>query len=240
MPRFFTDHITDDRLVITGEDAKHISKVLRLKQGDMLTACDMAGFDYHAEIQELTADAVTAVITEKLPSHTEPTVYFTLYQALPKGDKLEFIVQKAVELGVSSIVPVMTRRCVSRPDSKSMEKKIQRLQKIAFEAAKQSGRGMIPQIAPLMDYKEAISAMAADERAMLFYENATDDLKGVLTDAPASVSLMIGAEGGFDEGEIDFAKGKNIPVLSLGKRILRCETAPLCALSILLYETGNI
>jgi 16S rRNA (uracil1498-N3)-methyltransferase len=174
------------------------------------------------------------------PSETEPSVKVTLYQAMPKSDKMELIIQKAVELGVSAIVPVQTKRCVSRPDAKSMAKKLERYNRIALEAAKQCGRGRIPQVLPMLDYSEALTAMKADERAFLFYENSTSSFRKELEQKVSSVSIMVGAEGGFEEEEVSKALEQGIASLSLGKRILRCETAPLAALSIIMYETGNM
>ena len=173
-------------------------------------------------------------------SQSEPSVKVHLYQAMPKGDKLELIIQKAVELGVGSITPVMTRRCVSKPDAKSMAKKLERYNRIALEAAKQSGRGKIPQVKPLLDLNEALDEMAETSCPILFYENATAPAKEVIDQAGQEIAVLIGSEGGFDESEVVKAKEKGCQVLSLGKRILRCETAPLAALSIIMFETGNM
>lgn len=160
--------------------------------------------------------------------------------AMPKAEKLELIVQKAVELGVGEIIPVLTRRCVSRPDSKSFEKKRVRLARIAAEAAKQSGRGRIPQVREMMDLRSALEEMAARPGAMLFYERSTAPMREVLDRIEGEASLLIGAEGGFDESEVELALSMGIPSLTLGPRILRCETAPMAALSVLMYHTGNM
>ncbi len=240
MPRFFTETIDETRGIITGDDAKHIAKVLRMHPGEKLVACDTKGTDYDCAIAEVSDKEVALTVERAYPSETEPTVSVTLYQAMPKSDKMELIIQKAVELGVGAIVPVQTKRCVSRPDAKSMAKKLERYNRIALEAAKQCGRGRIPQVLPMLDYGEAIAAMKQDERAFLFYENSTSSFRKELEQGVRSVSIMVGAEGGFDEVEVQQALAAGVASLSLGKRILRCETAPLAALSIIMYETGNM
>ena len=240
MPRFFTETIDETKGIITGDDAKHIAKVLRMKAGEKLVACDCQGRDYDCVISEVCDKQVELTVEKVYPSETEPSVKVTLYQAMPKSDKMELIIQKAVELGVSAIVPVQTKRCVSRPDAKSMAKKLERYNRIALEAAKQCGRGCIPQVLPMLDYSEALTAMKADERAFLFYENSTSSFRKELEQKVSSVSIMVGAEGGFEEEEVSKALEQGIASLSLGKRILRCETAPLAALSIIMYETGNM
>ena len=240
MPRFFTETINETKGIITGDDAKHIAKVLRMKTGEKLVACDCQGNDYDCVISEVTDKQVELTVERAYPSETEPTVRVTLYQAMPKSDKMELIIQKAVELGVSAIVPVQTKRCVSRPDAKSMAKKLERYNRIALEAAKQCGRGRIPEVLPMLDYSEALTAMKADERAFLFYENSTSSFRKELEQKVASVSIMVGAEGGFEEEEVNKALEQGIASLSLGKRSLRCETAPMAALSIIMYETGNM
>ena len=240
MPRFFTETINETKGTISGDDAKHIAKVLRMHAGEKLVACDCQGFDYDCVIDSLTDKDVELSVERKYLSETEPSVRVTLYQAMPKSDKMELIIQKAVELGVSAIVPVQTKRCVSRPDAKSMAKKLERYNRIALEAAKQCGRGRIPQVLPMLDFTEAIKAMKEDQRAFLFYENSTSSFRKELEQGVSSVSIMVGAEGGFEEEEVQKALDLDIASLSLGKRILRCETAPLAALSIIMYETGNM
>ena len=245
MPRFFTQDITEAGGCITGEDAKHIAKVLRMKVGDELTVCDTKGRDYDCMIEEIGAGEVRLKVLSVAPSQSEPDVRVHLYQAMPKADKLETIVQKAVELGAASITPVMTRRCVSRPDAKSMDKKLVRYNRIALEAAKQCGRGVVPPVLPLLELPQALEQMQRTGCPILFYENATAPAKQVIAKARESgkeleIAVLIGAEGGFDEDEVALAMEHGCHILSLGKRILRCETAPLAALTILMYETGNM
>lgn len=245
MPRFFTQDITEAGGCITGEDAKHIAKVLRMKVGDELTVCDTKGRDYDCMIEEIGAREVRLKVLSVAPSQSEPDVRVHLYQAMPKADKMETIIQKAVELGAASITPVMTRRCVSRPDAKSMDKKLVRYNRIALEAAKQCGRGVVPPVLPLLELPQALEQMQRTGCPILFYENATAPAKQVIAKARESgkeleIAVLIGAEGGFDEDEVALAREHGCHILSLGKRILRCETAPLAALTILMYETGNM
>lgn len=245
MPRFFTQDITEAGGCITGEDAKHIAKVLRMKVGDELTVCDTKGRDYDCMIEEIGAGEVRLKVLSVAPSQSEPDVRVHLYQAMPKADKMETIIQKAVELGAASITPVMTRRCVSRPDAKSMDKKLVRYNRIALEAAKQCGRGVVPPVLPLLELPQALEQMQRTGCSILFYENATAPAKQVIAKARESgkeleIAVLIGAEGGFDEDEVALAMEHGCHILSLGKRILRCETAPLAALTILMYETGNM
>ena len=170
MPRFFCDAIAGGKAVITGEDAAHIARSLRMQPGERLTLSDGQGTDFDCVLDLVTPQEVFLTVLESYPCRTEPSVYVRLYMAMPKAEKLELIVQKAVELGVGEIIPVLTRRCVSRPDPKSFEKKRVRLARIAAEAAKQSGRGRIPQVREMMDLRPALEEMAARPGAMLFYE----------------------------------------------------------------------
>ena len=223
MPRFFTSAVQFDEAasvgsaVIDGEDGRHIARSLRMHTGDALTLSDGAGTDYTGEIESITGDTVMVRLTDKFKNRSEPALRVTLYPGMPKADKLELITQKAVELGVTKIVPVLTSRSVSRPDAKSVSKKQERLQRIALEAAKQSGRGIIPEIGKMTDLESALRT--APGKKILFYE---------------------GPEGGFDAAEVQLAKQYGAASATLGPRILRTETAPLAALSVLMYITGNM
>lgn len=239
MPRFFTTDIDGNTARISGEDARHIAKSLRMRPGEEITLSDGAGFDYRCRLSAVSPDYTEAEILEKSPNKSEPRVKIRLYQALPKSGKLEFIVQKAVELGVSEIVPVLTRFCVSRPDHSAAAGKAARLQKIAEEAAKQSGRGIIPQVLPLCPFAEAIAGMKTFGRAILFYENAGLPLRGALVESPGSLAVMIGGEGGFSPEEAGLAGQNGIALASLGPRILRCETAGIAAISAILFALGE-
>lgn len=239
MPRFFTADISNGKARVTGEDAKHIAGSLRMRPGERLTLCGLDGFDYHCVISEVSNKLVAADVLEKLPNVSEPGVRLSLYQALPKSDKLELIAQKAVELGVSELTPVLTSRCVSRWDEKDAEKKRLRLQKIMLEAAKQSERGIIPEIRPLCGFGDAIMGMKQAELAILFYERAGTPLREIMTGRCKSIALMVGSEGGFSEDEALFAARNGVLAASLGPRILRCETAAICALSAIGFAAGE-
>lgn len=236
MPRFFTTQITDTTAVIEGEDARHISKSLRMRQGEELTVCDGSGYDYHGVIDGCDEEQVVIRIHRSEPSKGESVIGVTLYQAMPKGDKLDTIVQKAVELGAVEIVPVLTEFCVSRPKPEAFEKKRQRLNRIALEAAKQSGRGIIPQVAKLITFTETIKRMGKPQKGIMFYENTEQPLHSLLEEAGLeSLGVFIGSEGGFSPKEVAQAQEQGIAVASLGRRILRCETASACALSAISY-----
>jgi 16S rRNA (uracil1498-N3)-methyltransferase len=239
MPRFFVapGSVADNFAVLTGEDANHC-KVLRLGKGDAVTLCDGQGTDYSCVISDMSPGQVCLVVRSADPSHAEPGVEATIYMAFAKADKFEHVIQKATELGACRIVAFPSARCVSKPDSKSLQKKLERWQKIAEAAAKQSGRGRIPQVTALASYGEALSQAAQAELAVFFYENAHScTFRAALEARPArTVSLMTGPEGGFEPEEVTAAEQAGLVVCSLGSRILRCETAPLCAISALLYH----
>ncbi len=239
MPRFFLEKMNIETPVITGGDAKHIGFSLRMKPGELLTVC-AEGTDYQCSINRITEDAVFLDILESSLCAAEPSINLTLYQAVPKLDKLEMIIQKAVELGASKIVPVLTRRCISRPTEKDFSKKLERLRKIALEAAKQSGRGIIPEIAPIISFKNAISEMAESECSAMLYEEGGIRFSELETENKNNFSLFIGSEGGFDPEEAQYARDAGINMIWLGERILRCETAPLTAISLLMYITKNL
>lgn len=243
MPRFFIDEKPQgENITITGEDAHHITKVLRMKINEQLVICDSKGNDYNCQIESLQKDCVCCKIIETTQSVGEAKTDVTLYMALPKGDKMDFIIQKAVELGAKKIVPYIAKRSVSRPDEKSMHKKCDRWRKIAKEAAMQSGRGIIPEVCDVLTFKDAVKQASECQFALFLYENEQEtSIKNVLSQKEiSSVALMIGPEGGFDESEVKLAVNANMKSVSLGKRILRCETAPIVSLSIVMYESGSI
>lgn len=239
MPRFFLEKMNTENPVITGSDAKHIGFSLRMKPGEPLTVCAQ-GIDYRCNVKQITEDAVFLNIVESKLCAAEPSINLTLYQAIPKMDKLETIIQKSVELGATKIVPVLTRRCISRPSEKDFNKKLERLKKISLGAAKQSGRGIIPQIMPLMSFKNAVAEMAESECPIMLYEEGGVRFSQLETAEKKNFSLFIGSEGGFDTEEVEYARDAGINMVWLGKRILRCETAPLTAISILMYITKNL
>jgi 16S rRNA (uracil1498-N3)-methyltransferase len=239
MPRFFEDAFSPEQPLLTGEHLRHIGYALRMRPGEKLTVCS-CGTDYDCEIAEITADAVTLRILSAAPCCTEPSISVTLFQALPKSDKLEQIIQKSIELGVTEIVPVLTRRCISRMNSGEFQKKLPRFQKIAQAASQQSGRGIIPVVAPLHTLEMAAARMRDLEVPLVLYEGEGGiSFSKVRADAK-SYGLCIGSEGGFDPAEIEFLQENGVQPVWLGKRILRCETAPLTALSVLMFHTGNL
>lgn len=240
MPRFFqsSEKAENGVFEIFGEDAKHISFSLRMRTGEHLTICDGAGTDHECEIIFMDGQCVRLSVLSSHPTETEPPVAIRLYQSVPKGDKFEYIVQKAVELGVSEIVPVFSSRCIVKPDPKSEEKKLARLSKIALEAAKQCGRGRIPKILPYMTYAEAVKSCG--ENAFICYENEKSySLKQYLQEFSEkdakSISFFVGPEGGYAGEEILLAANHGIPAVELGPRILRCETASGFVLSSMTF-----
>lgn len=239
MPRFFTDDITQDIGVIRGADAVHIGRSLRMRLGDEIILCKN-GVEYISNIRSISDSEVICDITSSRKTLAEPDIEVVLYQAVPKLDKLEFIVQKATELGVSSIVPVLTKRCVSRPDAKSFEKKRERLSKIALEAAKQSGRGLIPEVSPIIDIGEAVERLCTHDVSLICYEKGGRSLSEAGLGGCKSVGVFIGSEGGFEESEAQLCIDRGITPIGLGSRILRCETAPIAAISIIMHLTGNM
>lgn len=238
-PRFFAENI-GDTIIINGDDAKHISAVLRMKAGDNAVISDNKGTDYLCRLLSGTKEFAEFEIIDKQKNIAEPNIEVTLYQAMPKNDKMDFIVQKATELGVTKIVPFLSKRCVSRPDDKSFGKKLERYNRIAYEAAKQCGRGIIPEVLPIMSYKNAISQLKSDDLNILFYECGGQPLDKIIADSKRNISVFIGSEGGFEQEEVELATSKNVKIASLGARILRCETAPVAAISILMNLTGNM
>ena len=241
MPRFFVESVENDFIEINGDDARHISLSLRMKKGESLVLCDGKGREAEAVIREAFPESVVLDITERRDSIAEPKTEVVLYQAIPKFDKLEYIIQKSVELGVSKIVPVLSSRCISRPDEKTMKKKLERLRKIADEAAKQSGRGKLPEVGELLSFKNAVAEMVKAETPIFFFEHAEYPLHEIMEKRRGGkIAMMVGSEGGFSEEEAAFAAEKGALIASLGPRILRCETAPVAALSAIMYAAGEM
>lgn len=235
---FCENEIAGDLCTLTGDNARH-AKVLRLRQGEAVTVVTPKGVQCECTVAQIDDGNVALEVLSQKPCENEPDVFVTLYQALPKGDKMDYIVQKCVELGVSRIVPMLTARCVSRPDEKSLKKKIDRWQKIALQAAMQSRRGIIPQVCPCVSFKQAAQLTAENEKTIFFYELGGQSVKEILTDKPKTIGMFIGSEGGFEEAEVQTVVQNGGKAATLGKRILRAETAPLAALSIIMYQTDN-
>ena len=242
MPRFFVPDagFDADFVRITGDDARHIARALRMATGETVTVCDMHGTVHACVLEKITDEAVTARIVGRTPSDTEPPYPVTLYQAFPKGDKMDVIVQKAVECGACAVVPFLSARCVSRPDDKSMEKKLARWQRIALEAAKQCGRGTVPTVRAPLSFGEMLAAATDASLPLFCYEgDGTASLRTVLAAADTahmrSVSLVVGSEGGFSEKEAADAADAGFRMCGLGRRILRCESASGFALACIAY-----
>ncbi len=242
MTRFFAEpeDMQPDFFVLTGENAKH-AKVLRLKAGEQVLVCDGQGGEALCTVSDVSDGQISLVVQKRQASGAEAAVRVSVYMAFPKADKLEHVIQKATELGAYEIVAFPSNRCVSRPDDKSLAKKLERWQKIAASAAEQSGRGVVPQVLTLPNYKAALERAAGADKALLFYENeqATTLKMALSASSYKTVSLLTGPEGGLELSEVEQAKAAGLQVCTLGKRILRCETAPLCALSAVMYDAGE-
>ena len=234
MPRFFVDAAPCDIYVLTGDDARHAAGSLRLRAGEPVTLCDGHGTDYSCICTEVHAGEVQLKVVESLSSRGEPPCEIVLYQCLPKGDKMDEIVQKSVELGATRIVPVLSHRCVSRPDAAALKKKTSRWSQIAREAAMQSGRGRIPPVEECVSYEEALHQMAASPCPVLLYEGERKlglsdlDLKG-------GCALLVGPEGGISPQEAQGALSMGVRAITLGPRILRTETAGPAAIAIVTF-----
>ena len=239
MPKFFAEkqNITGGTIRLSAEDEKHIKTVLRAREGECLTVCDGEGTDYECKVASLENGVLLEILSEA-PCEAEPKTKITLYQGLPKADKMELIIQKCVELGVDRIVSVSTERSIVKLDKKEA-KKLERWQKIAESAAKQSGRGKIPEVCQhVMKFRDAVSEAAELDGAIIPYEKERERgiRKFVSEFRGESVGVFIGPEGGFSEDEIGLAKEKGISPVTLGKRILRTETAGMVTAALLLYE----
>ena len=241
MARFFVDadQMRGSSVSLTGENAQH-ARVLRLKIGEQVVVCDGAGEECVCEVESIGGDVALTVL-ERRTAASEAKVQVSVYMGFPKSDKLEHVIQKATELGACEIVAFPAARSVSRPDEKSLKKKLERWQKIAASAAEQSGRGRIPKVLVLDSFSCALKRAAQADKALMFYENErATTLRMALQDCGfTSVSLMTGPEGGLEEAEVQQAIDAGLQVCTLGRRILRCETAPLCALSAVMYASGE-
>lgn len=244
MPRFFLQrkNISDGIVTIQGDDARHISRSLRMRPGEHITVCDMQKRVYDCVLEEFTPDTVRAKVVAESESETEPPVFIKLYQALPKSDKLDTIIQKAVESGASEIIPFESERCVVRIEPSKEDKKLERRSRIALEAAKQCGRGIIPAVRAPLTFEKILTDADDCQLKLFFYEgDGTVSLREVLEEIPSGVlpekvAAVIGSEGGFSLCEVERAKKAGFVICGLGKRILRCETAPGFVLACLAYR----
>ena len=233
------EQLSENTALITGEEAQHISRVLRMKKGDEVTLCDGEGNFYEARLTDFNEKSVEAEILSMRRAETEPRVKLSIFQGVPKNPKLETIVQKLTEIGATAVVPMDTQRAVAKLDKSA---KVERLRKIAREAAKQSKRGIIPTVSDTMSFKDAIKEAAKADLMIIAYEEEHEtSLKSALQGkTPESVSVLIGPEGGFEKEEVEKAVALGAVSVTLGKRILRTETAPIAISSAILYELGEM
>lgn len=241
MPKFFKEHFADEPY-ITGDDAVHIAKSLRMRVGEALTVSDTRGTDYECVITSVSPERVELTALTSHANVTEPTIEITLFQCMPKSDKMDSVVRQSVELGASSVVPVISSRCVSLPDKKSADKKAARWQKIADEAAGQSGRGILPRVHSQISYTEMLKCLDEFELALMFYELGGVSIRTALSNCSEAkkIAVIIGPEGGFSKEEAEHAASSGAVICTLGKRIFRTETAPLAAISAIMTLTENM
>jgi 16S rRNA (uracil1498-N3)-methyltransferase len=244
MSRFFVnkESIYADTIIIHGEDVDHIKKVLRLREGNSIILCDGHCREYLVEIIKIDKNDIHTKIKKTMQSISEPPTNVTLFQGIPKSDKMDFIIQKAVEIGVSSIVPVITERTVVKfSDERDIIKKVARWNKISEEAAKQSNRGRIPAVLMPVPFRDAILLDEMSLRIIPYELEQSNRLKPLLqNEASPHVSIFIGPEGGFSSSEVEDAVKANIVPITLGPRILRTETAGITVLSIIMYQIGDV
>lgn len=250
MHRFFVNRdqidLIENQITIENEDVRHISRVLRLTEEDKLEICDGGNMEYICRIESINKDKVLLSIINKRQSIQEPPIKAVLYQGIPKSTKMDLIIQKTVELGISEIVPVEMRRTIVQfKNQKDKQNKVDRWQKIALEAAKQSKRGIVPTIHMPISFKEAIERSRTNQLNLMPYED--EDRKGFRTvikslnkDSIDRVGIWIGPEGGLDQEEVAQGIENKIHTLTLGPRILRTETAGFTMLSLIMYELGDI
>ena len=240
MPRFFveTEKPEGSSVKIIGDDARHIARALRMAVGDEITVCDLSGTEHTCRLVRIRDEECECEILSSHAGKTEPPVKITLFMAYPKADKLETVIQKAVELGASKIVPFESSRCIKRPKADKIDKQNSRLSRIAEEAAKQCGRSLLPTVSSPLSFDGALEEAKKSELGIFCYEGeGTLSFKSVLESHPEvkSISVTVGCEGGFSEGEVEKARAAGLIPVNLGPRILRCETAPSYALSAISY-----
>lgn len=242
MVRFFvnTNDITDNIITIKDKDAYHIARSLRMAVGDEISVCDECGAVYLACLTKIRDEECYAEITSKVETSTESPVEITLYMAYPKGDKLETIVQKSVELGASVIVPFESSRCIKRPAEDKLDKITDRLNRIAEEAAKQCKRSKLPSVERMIKFSELQRQINSYDLTLFCYEGeGTESLKSVLNKykkQSGRIAVIVGSEGGFSEAEAESITDKGARCVNLGPRILRCETAPDYCLAAISYH----
>ena len=237
--RYFLTQINDNIATVEGSEAVHLCRVMRLKPGDEVILCDNEGFDYTAIAKDVSEKVITFDVTNKTKNLAEPTKSLTVYMALPKSDKLEFIVQKSCELGAKKLVPFISEYCVAQKSKKEDNKKA-RLAKISAEAAKQCGRSVPMEIGDTLTFKQLVQDLKNNDVNLFFYEHADCPLKEINFADKDNVSVIIGSEGGFSEKECEILAENGVKTISLGKRILRCETAAVSAVTLTMYTMGEM
>lgn len=239
--RYFIRDVADGHAVLQGTDAHHLVHVMRAGIGDEVVLCGPDALEYTGRIESIQGDRVLFTVSEGYPSTAEPRTRVTLYAAYPKQGKLEEVIRHSVELGVAQVVPFFSRYCVAAP--KKEEAKRERYARIAVEAAKQCGRGILPEVSlPLPDFASVCRELKDYDRAFFFYECGGNPLRTLLKEDKAvrRIALITGSEGGFAPEEADLAAAAGARTVGLGPRILRCETAPLAALAAVMTLTGNL
>ena len=242
MPRFFIagTNLLGGTAIIRGRDAEHV-RVLRMRPGEDMIICDGQGTDYKCRLVSADKEQVEAEVIEVVRCPAEPSVRVTVLCGLPKGDKTDYIIQKCVEAGAYEIVFFSSKRCVAKADN--IEKKLERWQRIAEEAAKQSGRGIIPQVSWAGDFTAMLDTAVKKDLGLFMYETGEREALDAVLNANKELStaaIVTGPEGGFEKFEADLAKVCGLHICSMGERILRCETAPVVALTAMMYATGNL
>lgn len=249
MPKFFvsSNQIKNNKIIIIGEDVNHISNVLRMKVDDYIQVCNVdCAENFNVKLSCINKDSIECDIIEKIKSEAESEIDLTIFQGIPKSDKMELIIQKSTELGVKTIVPVNMDRCVSKIADKDEHKKIDRWQKISEVAAKQSGRDIIPNIGNIVKINQICKIINEFDMMIVPYENAEgysfkdsiNELKKI-NKTGFKIGIIIGPEGGFEPTEIDLLKNSGAKIVTLGKRILRTETVALAMSSVIMYELGG-
>jgi 16S rRNA (uracil1498-N3)-methyltransferase len=240
-PRFFAEVDDGKTAAISGKDYRHAVSVLRMKAGD-LAVISSCGTDYLCRMTADDHSSAVFAVQDRQANRAEPPVNIRLFQCCPKRDKLDIVTNQAVQLGANEIIPVLSRRCISRPDKQAQAKMRERCEKISCEAAKQTGRGAIPKIAEFMSFEAAIGSINPEDLGIICYECGGRRLNEIIPPGfgKKTINLMIGSEGGFDPDEAAFAADHGWQTATLGARILRCETAPVTALSIIMNLIGDI
>lgn len=237
--RYFLDTINGDTAIVAGDEANHLIRVMRAKVGDELILTDKGGFDYTATVRRIQDKTVVCTVTDKRENPAEPHHSLTVYMALPKGDKLEFITQKMCELGAARLVPFVSEYCVAQK-SKKDDNKVARLQKISDEACKQCGRSLPMQVSPTLTFKQILPQLKEYDKTVLLYEHGAQSLKSIDFSGCKNVALIIGSEGGFSQAEADLMADNGRCNILLGSRILRCETAAVTGASLVMYALGEM